>query len=164
MSDISSMSYTDVNNSNQFDEHCEETYCSNRKMNQIHLPTERKSSSEYLPEDFKTNSDSRNSSSDSSKTSSNLNDMILDDDDIFTFTTTKSFENLKVDEKAFEFDEEFVIPEMPCGNELTMVLADNWGDENYVGFNGIEILDPSGNRPLMKNVCPTILLKIICSK
>ena len=78
--------------------------------------------------------------------------MILDDDDIFTFTTSKSFENLKVDEKAFEFDEEFVIPEMPCGNELTMVLADNWGDENYVGFNGIEMLDPRGNRPLMKNV------------
>lgn len=75
-----------------------------------------------------------------------------DDDNLFTFTTAtfKSIENLKLDEK--NNDEDCIIPEMPTGIELCLTLMENWGDQNFIGLNGLEILDRYGNRPAIENV------------
>ncbi|OTF82810.1 hypothetical protein BLA29_004604, partial [Euroglyphus maynei] len=75
-----------------------------------------------------------------------------DDDNLFTFTTAtlKSIENLKLDEK--NNDEDCIIPEMPTGIQLCLTLMENWGDQNFIGLNGLEILDRYGNRPAIENV------------
>lgn len=36
---------------------------------------------------------------------------------------------------------DFIIPELPKGRLLTITIKSNWGDEEFVGLNGIEILD-----------------------
>lgn len=157
MSDISNLNYMKSIHFKEHPQHHQYNFESpispEGKSLKLQLPSERrKSSSEYMSVDSKPNS-SRNSSSNSSKTSSNLNDFPLDDDDIFAFSTmTKSIENLKLDDSSHDFEDEFIIPEMPSGSELTLILLNNWGDENYIGFNGVEILDPSGNRPKIKSV------------
>lgn len=132
------------------------------------LPTERKYSSEWLflaengHSTVKGNA-SRSSSSDSSMVHSPPSTFHLnstskchgDKDDIFTMsncTFSRSIEkSLRISEQP---PEECIIPEMPCGSELTLTLLANWGDEHFIGLNGIEILDPSGKRPVVKNVCP----------
>ncbi|KAH7643524.1 hypothetical protein HUG17_5886 [Dermatophagoides farinae] len=79
-----------------------------------------------------------------------------DDNDNFSFTsaTFKSIENLKLDEmtKNIVVEEDCIIPEMPTGIELSLILMENWGDQNFIGLNGIEILDQFGNRPPIENV------------
>lgn len=91
---------------------------------------------------------SRNSSSNDSKGSLLLNDSI--EEDILNFGLLKSVDALRVSE--MNAAEELIIPEMPAGNELVFTLMDNWGDEMYIGLNGIEILDPNGNRPNIKKI------------
>ena len=39
-----------------------------------------------------------------------------------------------------EFDE-FIIPELPKGKLMKIDLLSNWGDEDFIGMNGIEIFD-----------------------
>ena len=77
----------------------------------------------------------------------------IHDDNLLSFTsaTFKSIENLKLDEKT-KIIEDCIIPEMPTGIELCLILMENWGDQNFIGLNGIEILDRFGNRPSIENV------------
>jgi hypothetical protein len=54
----------------------------------------------------------------------------------------KSSQNLRLD---FDYDYiDFIIPELPFGQELVFEIMTNWGDEDYVGLNGIEILGLKG--------------------
>lgn len=39
---------------------------------------------------------------------------------------------------------DFIIPELPFGELLVFEIISNWGDEDFVGFNGIEIIDLNG--------------------
>lgn len=77
-----------------------------------------------------------------------------DKDDIFSMSNSpfsRSIEkSLRISDQP---PEECIIPEMPSGSQLTLTLLANWGDEHFIGLNAIEILDPSGKRPMVKNVC-----------
>lgn len=48
-------------------------------------------------------------------------------------------------ENQEETGEEFLIPELPQGRELTMVLLSNWGNQQYIGLNGVELFDSNGD-------------------
>lgn len=47
---------------------------------------------------------------------------------------------------AKESGEEFYMPELPRGQEMTLVLLSNWGHQNFVGLNGVEIFDSEGEQ------------------
>ena len=121
------------------------------------LPTDRKYSSEWLflvqNGDSKA-SHSSNSSSDESKHSLPP-DIDFLEDDILSFSTSRSIDKLRISEQHVPPAgplEECIIPEMPCGSELVLTLLASWGDEHFIGLNGIEILDHLGKRPVVKNV------------
>jgi hypothetical protein len=44
-------------------------------------------------------------------------------------------------EAADETGEEFYIPELPTGSELTLILLSNWGNQTLIGLNGLELFD-----------------------
>jgi hypothetical protein len=44
-----------------------------------------------------------------------------------------------------ETGEEFVIPELPQGKELSMLILSNWGSQQFVGLNGLEFIDSNGD-------------------
>lgn len=119
------------------------------------LPTERKYSSEWRF--LQHNGDSPGkathsaaSSSDGSK-HSYLADANSLEEEIFSLTTSRSIEKLRISELVSPL-EECIIPEMPHGSELTLTMLANWGDEHFIGINGLEILSPHGRRPTVKNV------------
>ncbi|KAJ6219387.1 hypothetical protein RDWZM_005199 [Blomia tropicalis] len=124
----------------------------------LELPTQRKLSSELLFPPSITNGNGameimRLNSNESGK--SILSSSCKLDDDILSISTSKSIEKLNInnsDQRQLYSIEECIIPEMPYGNELTLNLLENWGDEQWIGFNGIEILDSRGSRPKIKNI------------
>lgn len=128
----------------------------NEQENSAKLPTERKYSSEWRF--LQQNGDSPGkathsaaSSSDGSK-HSYLADANSLEQDIFSLTTSRSIEKLRISELVTPLLEECIIPEMPHGSELTLTMLANWGDEHFIGINGLEILSPHGRRPTVKNV------------
>jgi hypothetical protein len=46
--------------------------------------------------------------------------------------------------------QDYVTPIHPAGRVLRLVLSSTWGDPHYIGLNGIELLDPSG-QPIFLN-------------
>ncbi|CAG2117330.1 unnamed protein product [Medioppia subpectinata] len=62
----------------------------------------------------------------------------------------KGFENTfkSCDNLLFEMEDnfmDFIIPELPFGQQLVFEIINNWGDEDFVGLNGIEIIDLNGS-------------------
>ena len=43
--------------------------------------------------------------------------------------------------------DEFIIPIEPKGSQLRICILSNWGDEQYVGLNGIEVFEADEGRP-----------------
>ena len=44
----------------------------------------------------------------------------------------------------FSFVDDFVIPELPSGQRLVINILTTWGDQYYVGLNGIEVFNSNG--------------------
>lgn len=38
-------------------------------------------------------------------------------------------------------DKDFIIPTLPQGKTMKITLISNWGDEDWIGLNGIEVFD-----------------------
>ena len=53
----------------------------------------------------------------------------------------KSCEDLLYDFE--DHSKDFIIPELPFGQLLVFEIISNWGDEDFVGLNGIEVIDLS---------------------
>ena len=49
-------------------------------------------------------------------------------------------------------DVDFIIPELPQGEKLTINIHSTWGDRHYVGLNGIEIFSKTGQPVAIKKV------------
>ncbi|KOB67124.1 Uncharacterized protein OBRU01_18537 [Operophtera brumata] len=63
-------------------------------------------------------------------------------------TTKKQASLVSVSNKSVKQDKvksEFIIPELPIGRLLEIKVFSNWGDKQFVGLNGIEMFDSSGN-------------------
>lgn len=56
--------------------------------------------------------------------------------------------------------QDFIIPELPSGESLTIDILSTWGDKNYVGLNGIEIFSSTGQTPIITKVVFIINLDI----
>ncbi|XP_074094941.1 katanin-interacting protein-like [Cotesia typhae] len=48
--------------------------------------------------------------------------------------------------------QDFIIPELPSGESLTIDIISTWGDKNYVGLNGIEIFSSTGQAPIITKI------------
>jgi hypothetical protein len=57
--------------------------------------------------------------------------------------------------KAEETGEEFSIPELPAGQELSLTLLSNWGSQSFVGLNGVELFDSDGE-PVRPSACRAV--------
>ena len=44
------------------------------------------------------------------------------------------------------FVDDFVIPELPSGQRLVVNILTTWGDQYYVGLNGIEVFNSNGKQ------------------
>jgi len=47
----------------------------------------------------------------------------------------------------------FIIPELPSGSILKLDITSSWGDQHYIGLNGIEIFNSEGQLIKISNVC-----------
>ncbi|XP_066139733.1 protein KATNIP homolog isoform X2 [Euwallacea fornicatus] len=54
--------------------------------------------------------------------------------------------------KAMNNYDEFIIPELPKGQVLTINILTTWGDKYYVGLNGIEIFTDNGELTKIKRI------------
>lgn len=46
----------------------------------------------------------------------------------------------------------FVIPELPSGSIIKFDITSTWGDQHYIGLNGIEIFNNEGQLVNIKKV------------
>lgn len=48
--------------------------------------------------------------------------------------------------------DDFIIPELPYGQELVINIRTTWGDKHYVGLTGIDIFSDKGDSIIVKKV------------
>ena len=67
----------------------------------------------------------------------------------------KSCENLlfESNDSLSAESSDFIIPELPFGQFMVIEIMNNWGDDDFVGLNGIEIMDLSGTDLKIEKVC-----------
>ncbi|CAD8052918.1 unnamed protein product [Paramecium sonneborni] len=51
-----------------------------------------------------------------------------------------------------QFNQNYIIAYPPCGMLVTIYLVNTWGDNNYIGLNGIEIYDNQGQALLQRKI------------
>ena len=72
---------------------------------------------------------------------------------------TKKTINKDSNNKDFAFQKidnlkpkDFIIPNLPKGKKLVFEIMSNWGDEEYIGLNGIEIFQAKDDKNQIKQV------------
>ena len=55
-------------------------------------------------------------------------------------------------------EDDFFIPELPRGKNLTINIQSTWGDRHYVGLNGIEMFAATGEPIKVDKVSPASIL------
>lgn len=53
----------------------------------------------------------------------------------------------------------FLIPELPSGSTLKLDITSTWGDQHYIGLNGLEIFNSEGQLVKISKVCLFIKCK-----
>jgi len=79
----------------------------------------------------------------------------------YTFSDRKTPMNLTAEpeftsqilKKESQSNTPFVIPELPSGSILKLDITSTWGDQHYIGLNGIEIFNDEGQLVNISKVC-----------
>lgn len=61
--------------------------------------------------------------------------------------------NIYLEKNDTKLQTPFIIPELPAGTELKIDITSTWGDQHYVGLNGIEIFNDKGQLINILKVC-----------
>lgn len=59
----------------------------------------------------------------------------------------------QIPKNEFQSHTPFVIPELPSGSTLKLDITSTWGDQHYIGLNGIEIFNNKGQLINITKVC-----------
>lgn len=70
--------------------------------------------------------------------------------------TVESEFNPQISRNESQLCTPFVIPELPSGSSLKLDITSTWGDQHYIGLNGIEIFNNEGQLVNITKVCTYI--------